>query len=533
MRKITISLLLALGAVSAMGQTINDALQISENEYFGTARTMAMGNAFTALGGDPGSFGINPAGSAVARYSQIAITPSISIAATNAGFSADPLFDGFGADARNTRTRLTLPNYGINMYLNTGKRSGLKGISFGFAGNATANYLDQVSAAGTNPYTSFMGEMADGLSYAGIPYTQFSDNPSANYNNGMISWREALGWNTGMFFHPDGADPTDYLATTELSAYQQGGPLIQRWGRQTRGYKHDMVFNLGFNFSDKFFLGFNLGMVGMEMRKDSYLMEEAANPSDFPNDFGDTRTYFTSGRLREYLTMDGSGIYGKVGIIYVPTPAFRFGAAIQTPTLMNIHEYYQTAGSLEFTDSRFSASDKTPQGEGDYSVISPLRVNVGAALNFGIGVVSVDYEMADYSKMRFESTYSDPSAYDFRYENEDIKNVYGMVHSLRAGIEFKPMQQLALRAGYNLSTVAEKDHDKDNAVREAVSLGLGYSSRGAFFCDLAVRGSFRAKEYYRLYNDYMFIDESLAHASPMLKIGNTLFDIALTVGWRF
>lgn len=534
MRKTALASLLAFAAVSALAQTSYDALQMSENEYFGTARTMAMGNAFTALGGDLGSFGINPAGSAVNRYAQFSITPNLSIATTGTGYSADPLNEGFGPGSNHSRARITMPNYGVSMYMKTGKRSGLKGVSFGFVGNATANFLEQAAAVGHNPYTSFMAEMADGLAYDGIPYTTFnSGNPNANYNNGNISWREALGWNTGMFYHPDGTDDYNYLGTTEVDVNQLGGTLNQRWGRQTRGYKHDMVLNLGLNFSDRFFLGFNLGMVGLEMRKDSYLMEQAVNATDFPNNFDGTQTYFTMARLRDYLTVDGSGVYGKIGFIYVPVPAFRIGAAIQTPTVMNVHEYFQTAGSIEFSDARFSASDKTPQGEGEYRLVSPYRLNAGAAINFGIGVVSADYEMTDYGTMRLRSVYNDLGAYDFMYENEDIGNNFGIVHALRLGFEIKPVPELAIRAGYNVSTVAEKEHDADNSIRQAASVGLGFSTGGSFYCDLALRGSFRAKEYYKLYNDYRYIDERLVNASPMLRINSSLFDIAMTFGWRF
>ena len=42
-------------------QSIYDALRFSNNDYEGTARGVAMGNAFTALGGDMGAITINPA----------------------------------------------------------------------------------------------------------------------------------------------------------------------------------------------------------------------------------------------------------------------------------------------------------------------------------------------------------------------------------------------------------------------------------------------------------------------------------------
>ena len=57
-----------LFSVKASAQTAEDALTIGQNQYGGTARTISMGNAFTALGGDLGSIAINPAGSAVSGF---------------------------------------------------------------------------------------------------------------------------------------------------------------------------------------------------------------------------------------------------------------------------------------------------------------------------------------------------------------------------------------------------------------------------------------------------------------------------------
>ena len=54
--------LMTMAAGAGSAQTIYDALRYSESNYEGTARTLAMGNAFTALGGDLGAVTINPAG---------------------------------------------------------------------------------------------------------------------------------------------------------------------------------------------------------------------------------------------------------------------------------------------------------------------------------------------------------------------------------------------------------------------------------------------------------------------------------------
>ena len=64
MKKIFVSVVLLGAAVAAGAQTMYDAMNYSQNNYYGTARSMALGNAVTAVGGDLGTIG-----SAVAGYS--------------------------------------------------------------------------------------------------------------------------------------------------------------------------------------------------------------------------------------------------------------------------------------------------------------------------------------------------------------------------------------------------------------------------------------------------------------------------------
>ena len=116
MRKTALLILFAIAAVTAQAQSVYDALLFSERNYEGTARSVAMGNAFTALGGDLGSIGINPAGSAVAKYSQISITPSLTIA-SNTTNGVSPYTDGslpyFEKQFKNTATHFAIPNLGM------------------------------------------------------------------------------------------------------------------------------------------------------------------------------------------------------------------------------------------------------------------------------------------------------------------------------------------------------------------------------------------------------------------------------------
>ena len=63
MKRILAAVFLSAMALQAGAQDWRDALNISENDYLGTARSVGMGNAMTAVGGDLGSLTFNPAGS--------------------------------------------------------------------------------------------------------------------------------------------------------------------------------------------------------------------------------------------------------------------------------------------------------------------------------------------------------------------------------------------------------------------------------------------------------------------------------------
>ena len=127
-----ISIFLAASA-GAGAQTMYDALTFSRNDYYGTAKSIAMGNAMTAVGGDLGSIGINPAGSAVYSYSQFSITPNLTISSETGSYSAYPVngSDVFINPQLTNHTRFSVPNFGTTLHLKTGNRRGIKGVTLG------------------------------------------------------------------------------------------------------------------------------------------------------------------------------------------------------------------------------------------------------------------------------------------------------------------------------------------------------------------------------------------------------------------
>ena len=539
MKKTAITVLLMAMAAAAYGQTAYDALTFSENNYEGSARTVAMGNAFTALGGDIGAVNINPAGSAVAGYSQFAITPALTFSTmTSQGVS--PYGNGdlpyFQKQMKSGITKFSIPNFGVTFNWDTGRKSGLKKMTFGFIVSKTAGWDEDVYAAGENNTTSFMGQMAAEATDMG--YTGSQLNAADAYD--FMPWKAVAGYQSGMISTYGGYDD-QFVGASELifsnpeSGYDEialGGTLNQTYGRRVSGAKYDYIFNVGANVSDFLYLGANLGLNALEYGYSEYFKEKAADPSDFGIVFDDGSTvYFDQMRYNYGYTANGSGFFAKLGFIVTPVTGLRIGGAIQTPTITTIDETWDMSASTTFSDSNFNGSSSSPYGENRYTLRSPMRANLGLAYTFGtLGVLSAEYEMCDYSGMRFKG-----SSYDREYfeeVNAEIRQIFGTAHSFRAGIEVRPLSCLALRAGYNLSTNAGKTGLATNT--QNLSFGFGYSSKGSFFTDVAVRGTFLPDEYFMPYADYIYDDNgNISAPTPEIRIHQSLWKALWTFGWRF
>ena len=234
---------------------------------------------------------------------------------------------------------------------------------------------------------------------------------------------------------------------------------------------------------------------------------------------------------------EASGLFAKIGFIATPASWLRIGGAIQTPTRNTIIEEWRMSGTTEFSDSKYNGSASSPYGEDRYTIISPMKANLGLALTFGsLGLISADYEMCNYGAMKFKGDSESRSYFDSI--NQDIQDMFGTAHSFRAGLEVKPLSSLAVRAGYNITGSGEKRNawgdDLDPVYTQNASFGLGYSSKGSFFADLAVRKTFMPDEYFMPYEDYIYDDKGYVSTPvPEILKQQSSWKVFLTFGWRF
>jgi hypothetical protein len=556
MKRIITIVLGASLAFSAAAQTWQDALLFSENNYSGTARGVAMGNALTAIGGDAGSLTFNPAGSATTSYSQFMITPGVTLSLSNTRPSADNLEAYHGQSVNNTYARMKLPNVGFILNMDTGRRSGLKRMSFGAVINSTNNFTGRYKSAGVNgdnSYAASLASSADGFAESVLSNGDwyYSGDPSR-----MPAWVDMTGYRSGMFNAVTGRDGA-YVALTEIidekGDFRLAAPVYQQYGQQSYGTKTDAILNFAMNFSDRFYVGANLGITALRYALSEFWSEAPENVLDFPTiRYSDgTTAQFESLRMNRKYRLDGTGVYFKLGALWRPVGGLRVAAAIQTPTILNLTERYGYSGEVRLS-GKYGGEASSPEDEWIYALVTPFRANLGVAYTLGSkAVLSADYEFVHYGQSRFRSRTSDYGYADgsFSDVNMDIKDLLGASHQFRLGGEYKVNSLLSLRAGYNLTTGAQRYYedglplsteDRLAQLKHSISGGVGFSF-GSAFVDVALRARFVPSDYVIPYNYYYapnasqyyykVVDDSIL--TPEIVVKSTLVDALVTLGWRF
>ena len=464
------SVLLLCGAAKAQGfdsggliidpSAINsfDMFNTSTTQFsYGTARSAALAGAMTSLGADASCMSINPAGLGMYRSNEITATPIMTFArATNNGVA------GFEGNAKN---RFAIGNFGMVAKLRESS-TGVTAINMGLAYNRLAdfNYKYSFATNGTAGNASIADVFAGQLAAGGITSEQLKgsyDSSGAfmwgNYD--PTYWGAILGYKTGLVYDKDGVWGRDMIAD---NAAVDSFTTVE-----SKGSAGEWVWSLGMNFNSKFYLGFSLGISTINREQHTYYGEGyhySAEPS-----LNYRADYFNYDQVSK---MKGTGINFKLGAIYRPIEALRIGVAFHTPTyntvtysfqsgmtsqvkaLNNVDDYKVDADG--FINPAFSEKTIKLIDDGDYSwtYTTPTRLMFGASYTFAKQVVlSVDYERDWYNSMRLKS-----SPYGPLYKGY-IKDTFKGSNTVRAGVEWRFIPQMAVRMGYGLWSGALNDKD--------------------------------------------------------------------------
>lgn len=491
-----IGLLYALGYINA--QTHADALRYSQPTIGGTARSIAMGGAFGALGGDFSTLSTNPAGIAVYRGSEFSFSPEFYKSTTNARY--------YSNETKESNFNFNISNLGYVASF-TEDNGILKAVNFGIGFNRVANFHRSSVITGDNPYTTYADYMASDANAFGI------DDYFARFT-------------TTLFYDAWVIDDTDspgeyYISMDYIDENNNFRPTKQLFNITERGYINEWDFSLGFNFSDLVFFGGSFGILPL-----SYEYEK--NTAEFR---AENRAYQYFDYF-ESLSVRGKGYTAKLGVIVKPFQALRLGAAYHLPVTYKLTEQYTTNITSRFIawetyypeDANGNTLDYL---ENSYKIITPAKVVGSVGLVFGkFLVLSSDLEYIDYSTMRMRSSednYSD--------QNEVIREVYRDNINLKAGGEVRlGMLYYRLGGGYYGSPYA-KGEENYNANKYSISTGIGIRDKSYFF-DIAYQYT-RQEETNFMYSATIFDGSNTTTYDNPANMNLSSGRVTTTIGFRF
>lgn len=518
MKKI-IALFIFLATTAGLyAQSADDAFSFSQERYEGTARTMSMGNAFTALGGDLGALGINPASSGVFRCSQFTVTPTLTTTRSNVNY--------LGQTNNTVGTGLNMSNLGLVLTFETGNYNGLLNYNFGIVYNKKNNFRSKMSAAGSTDNSSMLSALADqlGVVYNGVGITKESLDPSANpYTNYSADlWPNILAWNAyalaPLYFNPEETDYM-YIASTEnfdegSQEIRIGGLLNQQFNRKTYGGVSEVTLNFGGNVNDFLYFGVNLNLNTLNQTTEEYYEEKAQNSNNFQDGFVSMDNSY-------WLHTSGTGASFKFGVILTPVAGLRIGATLTTPTWYKLTDEWDWTMNTAFNNGN-TYTKYSPTGTFSYKLTTPMRWSLGLAYTFSDrALISADYENVNYASMRYKN--ENGSTGNFSTQNLEIKNDFHNASVLRLGTEVRVNRLISLRAGFQNYWSAAVGIP----TLRVYSAGIGFNIGERASIDLAYNRTSTSANKFWLYENY---DNVLA---PTGINRSGMSQVACTFGLKF
>ena len=436
----SINLILII-SLSSFAQTDIDALRYSQWTSGATARSLGVGGAFGALGGDISSVNINPGGLGVFRASEISLTPAYNLGTISSDFSGNIVdtdknkfrFAGVGA------AFVTLTDRYENDW---------KATTFAITYNQLANLDKQFNYENVT-----QGSIAESfLEYAdGYLVDDLADPEWLAYQVYMI-------------------DDSLYGETNYTSPLGQNSLVAKSEDFEAKGSIYDLGFSVGANYRHKLYLGATIGLPIVNYEQETTYREEDVNNTHYNFD----EMSYTTG-----FATTGIGANLKIGAIYKINRQYRVGLAVHTPTAFGLTD---TEYNLEMT--KFPSQNGDPPDASlsydvlEYNLRTSWRFTAsGAAIFKKFGFVTADVEWLNYGANRFSFEYSSDECAacesEARFTNNIIIDNYKSAINARLGAEYR-YKILRARAGYAYyGNPFDGDVMTASGVQQNISFGLG------------------------------------------------------------
>ena len=445
-------------ALSANAQETYENAKLAGEDLNGTARYVGMGGAMEALGADISTIGTNPAGIGLFRHSNVSISGGLLMQSDGKDFSngkkTNLSFDQIGGVYSTRSGQKSFINFGFNYH---------KGKNFDYILNA-ANSLDGSSQNKQSYIKGMLANENSGGFYVGkdkngqnVGYVEAPSlkNPSPNVAStwsqiDYLYWNSLIPGSTGIYNYEKAAGYT--------------------LDRAHSGYIGNYDFAVSGNINDRVYLGLTFGMKDVHYK--AY--------SEYCESFNSNGAAVVSDNRK----VTGSGFDITAGVIVRPVAEspFRIGAYVKSPTWYDLTTSNTTG--LVYAQGTTNKESYISNSY-DFKMWTPWKFGFSLGHTIGNNIaLGATYEYENYANIN--SRVNNGGYYDYYYDqyyessipdknmNAHTKEVLKGVSTLKLGVEYKPVSNVALRMGYNyVGAKYASDRQKDPGL---ASFGTSYSS---------------------------------------------------------
>ena len=508
---------MGLVAVSAAAQETYQDTKMVQNELNGTARYVGMGGAMEALGADISTISSNPAGIGLFRRSQANLSGGL---VAQGGADTRFSYDNVEARIDGNKTNASFDQVGFVWAHRTGNSSFLN-MAFNY--HKSRNFDQLLNAFGD------LGGLSQGkLSAMKYQYSREYPKDASGIWNGVDE----------NFLNAYGTDKDGNMYWNNGKSYL--------FGQYQKGYIGSYEFNVSGNINDRVYLGATFGFHDVNYRSNSYYVENYQNGA-----------YNESW---ESLKIDGDGFDIKAGAIFRPIEAspFRIGVYVNSPVFYDL----TLRGAADLTPNGDNSKDQGQASNYDFKLNTPWKFGLSMGHTVGNSLaLGLTYEYSDYGTI--DNRVKDGQYYDSWYGeyyetsssdanmNDHVKTNLKGVSTLKLGVEYKPLTELAFRAGYNyVSPIFKETSFRDGTVvsygsshststdytnwkaTNRLTLGLGYQMK-KFSLDLAYQFDSTKGDFYPFGNEYLANGYKETVTPSATDVSFKHHQLLLTMGYRF
>ncbi len=459
-----------------------DAMRYSQLGVGGSARFVAMGGAFGALGADPSVSSYNPAGLAIYRKGDICFSAGLLSNTDNTSI--------YNSSTLVNRFNMKFGNFGLVSTI-VPKSDPDSRHALAFTINQLQNFNNSVRFNGYTNNNSIAKDM--------LLLAQQYQTPQPDITRNLDQSYEGMGFNTFLL---------DTAYGRFFSYLDIGRSVKQTRDIVTTGRMNDINFSYAYSFKDKFYFGASIGLPQINYTSDTKhseyddrdSMRIVVNSTDTFDTYIVSPLDYTQGGFKqltyeEYFKTTGSGFNLKLGGIVRLNDAIRVGLYYHTPTVYWLQDNYYSTMTTTFDKNPSNPYDITVPDQGGYfkyRIVTPARysANLGFVIQ-KLMLIGVDYEYVNYKSARLYST----DLSDFEKSNAVIKSVYKGGHNLRAGAELN-VKPFMIRLGYVMQGNPYGDMFSGDGVRNIVSWGVGFRAKSGFYLDLSMSTTANKSDYY-------------------------------------